>query len=393
MLMNKKKTYKETFVGPAIYLSVVGPAVFIVQPGLVQAFVTHLGFTEQQAGVVAAIEMWGIALASVFMIALAERVNHHFILRAAILVMIAGNLVSTFFQGFEIFSATRLVVGLGSGVLISLGFIIIGKSSNPDRNFGHLVMWVLLFGAITLGAMPTILGAFGLGGMLSVFTIMYLVAILLIGRLPQSVPHSVKPEPISEIRVTALSRISAITGILMFFTGVGVIWTYLALMGSQTGASEQNVAFALTGSQVAGAAGALFAATIGSYFGRFKPTFIALVFCVFSLMALLGHSTFMLYIASLCLFSFSYNFFHPFSYALLTVFDSSAQIIKFAVAAQMLGLAIGPSIAAMLVGSAQYDSAQYDNVILVSAALFVVTLLAFSLPIAQLATKTRSSEQ
>jgi predicted MFS family arabinose efflux permease len=380
--MDRTKAHNESFVGVAVYMSVVGPAVFIVQPGLVQAFVTYLGFSEQQAGAIAAIEMWGIALTTIVMTALAGRINYHFILRAALVTMIFGNLLSSIFQSFEIFSLARLAVGIGSGVLISLGFIIIGKTSNPDRNFGHLVMWVLLFGAVTLALMPTILNAFGISGMLLVFTLMYLAALPLVRRLPQSLSQSALTNTTVELRVSGLSKSLSIVGVLIFFTGVGVIWTYLALIGSQTGASEQNVAFALTGSQIIGAGGALSAAMIGNRFGRFKPTLMVLILCVVSLATLFGHPGFALYIIAVCLFNFSYNFFHPFSYALLALFDSSAEIIKFAVAAQMLGLAIGPSIAAMVV-----SSAGYNNVVLVSVALFALTLLAFCLPIFQLADK------
>jgi len=380
--MERVITQKDSFVSAALYMSVVGPAVFIVQPGLVQAFVTHLGFSEQQAGVIAATEMWGIAFSTVVMIALAGRIRYHFILRAALSVMIVGNVVSSFLHGFEVFLMARLAVGVGSGVLVSLGFIIIGKSSNPDRNFGYLVMWVLLFGAVILSVMPKILNTFGMGGMLTVFTLMYLIMMPLVGRLPQTISQSNAPKMRDVLNVTGLGRVLLIIGVLIFFTGVGVIWTYLSLMGAQTGASEQNVAFVLTGSQLIGAGGALFAAIIGGRFGRFSPTLIALVLCMFPVVILLNPQHFILYIVAVCVFNFSYNFFHPFSYGILAVADSSAELIKFAVAAQMLGLAIGPSIAAMVV-----SGGGYDRVLLVSASLFVLTFLAFCVPVFQLASK------
>ncbi len=36
-----------------VYLAVVGPCVFILQPGYVQGLVAQLGLTEQQAGFIA----------------------------------------------------------------------------------------------------------------------------------------------------------------------------------------------------------------------------------------------------------------------------------------------------------------------------------------------------
>ena len=50
-----------------IYLSVIGAAVFIVQPGFVQGLVEFYGFTEQQVGYVASAEIWGIALTTLLL--------------------------------------------------------------------------------------------------------------------------------------------------------------------------------------------------------------------------------------------------------------------------------------------------------------------------------------
>ena len=45
----------------AILLGVVGPEVFIVQPGFVQGMVQYLGFDDRAAGYMASAEMFGIA--------------------------------------------------------------------------------------------------------------------------------------------------------------------------------------------------------------------------------------------------------------------------------------------------------------------------------------------
>ena len=50
-----------------IYLSVIGAAVFIVQPGFVQGLVQFYGFSEREVGYVASAEIWGIALTTLFL--------------------------------------------------------------------------------------------------------------------------------------------------------------------------------------------------------------------------------------------------------------------------------------------------------------------------------------
>jgi len=52
-------------VASMIYMSVVGVCVFIIQPGVVQGFVSELGFTPEQAGYAASAELWGLAITTV----------------------------------------------------------------------------------------------------------------------------------------------------------------------------------------------------------------------------------------------------------------------------------------------------------------------------------------
>ena len=54
-------------IGAAILMGVVGPEVFIVQPGFVQGLVEYLGFDDKTAGYVASGEMFGIAATTILM--------------------------------------------------------------------------------------------------------------------------------------------------------------------------------------------------------------------------------------------------------------------------------------------------------------------------------------
>ncbi len=52
-------------IAAIIYLAVVGPCVFIVQPGFVQGLVDSLGLSPEQAGYIASAEMWGLAATTI----------------------------------------------------------------------------------------------------------------------------------------------------------------------------------------------------------------------------------------------------------------------------------------------------------------------------------------
>jgi predicted MFS family arabinose efflux permease len=364
---------RRVFVG--ILISVIGPSVFIVQPGFVQGLVSQLNMSEQQAGYIAAVEMWGIAASTLAMTFLTSRMNWRWLACAAIFLITLGNLASVELGSPQALSVARGITGVGSGVLISLGFTIIGLTSNPDRNFGHLVMWVLLYGAAGLLAMPFAFATFGFDSTLIFFALFSLSALPFIRYLPRSGSERIVLE-IGLIQGTWTSRALSIITVFIFFVAVGCVWTYLSLIGVHGGASEQSVGAALMVAQLLGAFGAYMAARIGNRAGRATPINLGLLGCALSLFLLLGTAHLTEYTVAISVFNFCYNMVHPYLYAAMASIDPQATIFRQAVAAQMLGLAIGPSIAAMLV-----KEANYDRVTMVGGALFALAIATMAGPL------------
>ncbi len=58
-----------------VLLSVIGPCVFILQPGYIQGLVQYLGFDEIQAGYIASTEMFGVAASTIAMVLIASKFN------------------------------------------------------------------------------------------------------------------------------------------------------------------------------------------------------------------------------------------------------------------------------------------------------------------------------
>src|SRR5690606_39298200 len=114
---------------------VIGPEVFIVQPGFVQGLVVYLGLTDSQAGYTASAEMFGIAATTILLTFIAHKVNWRRVFTGSLIVMFITNALSTLVQDFETFTALRFASGLGAGGLVSLSFAAIGLTDKPDRNF------------------------------------------------------------------------------------------------------------------------------------------------------------------------------------------------------------------------------------------------------------------
>ena len=359
----------------AMLLVVIGMAVFIVQPGFVQGLVEYAGFDDRQAGYIASAEMFGIALATIIMTVLASRVNWHRICYGALVIVFTGNLISVTITDFEAFSTVRFVIGIGSGALISLGYAIVGLTDNPDRNFGYMIVLVLVYSALVLLAMPLAYGLVGMSGMLVFFAILGLTGLPLVANLPTSGRKHTGVQDAG----TALSknlRLLALMAILTYFLAQGVVWSYLFLIGTAGGGTEQQVATGLTISQFLGIAGAFTVALLGMRFNRIVILTLGTLGGIIPLMFLFGLMGALVYGIAVGVFNYAANVMTPLLLAIIAGLDRTGRMVVHAVAMQMLGLAIGPALAAMVI-----NPGDYSNVNLLSMTLFALSLACILPPV------------
>lgn len=368
----------------AMLMAVIGPEVFIVQPGFVQGLVQYLGFSERQAGYVASAEMWGIAATTVAMTVLAGRLPWRAVFAVSLGVVIGGNLLCIAIKDVTAFALVRFAVGVGSGGVISLSFAAIGLTRNPDRNFGWLIMWVLVYGALVLPMMPAVYAAAGMPGMLAFFALVAACGLPFVRFLPQGGEERVAVEA-DAVDIGAPAKAMALAAMLSYFLAQGVVWAYLFLIGTAGGATEQQVATSLGISQWLGVAGAFTAAMIGGRVARVWPITLGVLAGILPLAVLFGETPSLVYAVAVACYNYGWNLVHPFLLAAMASFDRSGKVVVHAVAMQMLGLAIGPALAASVI-----RPGDYGNVNRLGMALFAVCLALILPPVLRQARLARA---
>ena len=351
----------------ALYMAVIGPEVFIVQPGFVQGMVQYLHFGEQTAGNIASAEMWGMALTTVVMTFFASRFNWQRVFTVSLAVMAIGNIGSLFVNDPELFGAWRFLAGLGAGGVVSLSFAAVGLTNNPDRNFGYLIMWVLIYGAIVFFAMPTAYKLVGITGVIVFFALFPISGLFFVRWLPHSGEEHVQVEA-DAVTLPVRFRSMALSAMFLYFLAQGVVWAYLSLIGTAGGATEQEVANGLTASQFLGVAGAFVAAMVGGRFGRSIPLSIGMAGGIVPLFFLFGTTGAWVYGVAVCIYNFAWNMTHPYLLASMASFDRTGRVVVYAVAFQMLGLANGPWIAARVISPGEYGNVLWLGMLLFAAA-------------------------
>jgi len=379
--INSRRTLWSVFL-----VGVVAPEVFIVQPGFVQGLVQYVGFDDKAAGVAVGLEMFGLAATTIVMTFISHRVNWRSVILGSVVVMFLANALCTLTTDLNTFMTLRVVAGLGAGSLVSLSFAAVGLTGNPDRNFGLLIMLVLTYGAIVLWLMPSAYAFAGMNGALWFFALFPLTIMPVIRNLPKS-GESVAQVEADAVNLSFVMKTVALTAMLAYFVAQGVVWAYLFLIGLAGGLSEQAVANGLTLSQFAGIAGALLAALTANRFGRSLPLTIGIVGGAICLYFLAGQFEFLVFAVAVGIYNFAWNLTHPYLLGAMASFDRRGRVVVYAVAMQMVGLAVGPLLAAAVI-----SEGNYINVNWLGAGLFAVSLALILPPVLAQARQFRSTD-
>jgi len=350
-----------------VYLAVVGPCVFILQPGFVQGLVEHLGLTEQQAGIIASAEMFGLATTTVLLSFISSKVTWRNFVTICILICATGNLASLGQSDFNALAAIRFITGLGSGGIISLTFTMMGLTRRADRNFGYIIVWVLTYGAFGLLLMPMAYATIGMNGVLVFFAAFCALGLVFVRHLPDSGDHV--ETTATSVGFSVALKGSMLAAILAYNVGIGIVWAYLFLVGLDAGMAEQSVANALTVSQFLGIAGAFLAVIFELRLGRLLPLAIGVIGGAGSVYYLVGDIRGAEYWIGVCGFNFLWNLSMPYLLATLADFDHRGRMVVHGVSMQFIGYAVGPAIAARLLGFG------YDVINTTAAILFVAAAL------------------
>ena len=356
-------------------MAVIGPAVFIAQPEWVKGLVLYGGFSEQQAGGIASAEMWGMLLTTVAMTYLAARIDWRRAFSWALLVVVIGNLMTIVVAGMPSFVVVRCIVGLGSGVIVTLSFAVVGLTANPDRNFGYLMLWVLLYGTIAMPLIAWLYTVIDLAGAIIFFAAVSVCGLPFVRFLPAT-GGKAETDASDARRLSTAQTCMALGAMLTYFLGLGAVYAYVSLIGLTTGASEQQVANSVALSQVAGVFGALTAVALAARVNRAIPLSLAIIGGIVAMWLLGDPKSHFVFAVSVALFVYAWNVAHPYLLAAMASFDATGRIVVYAVALQTLGLAVGP-----LLGAAVISEGNYTGTALVGIALFAATLILIVPPV------------
>ncbi len=352
-----------------IVIAVIGPCMFIVQPAYVQGLVEYMGYSDEQAGLIASAEMFGVASTAIGINFVLNRFNWRVLIGIFLILAGVGNFLSLLMTDANSLMIMRFITGLGSGGIMVFSFTMMGITQRADRNMGYILVAVLGYGALGLLVMPTAFSWVGVEGVLMFFGLFCLSGLFFVSNLPCS--HQAHDELADRGKTYPRStKLITLSGVLFYNVAIGLVWVYMFVLGVEAGIAEQTVANGLTASQFCGVLGASMAVFFEGRYGRLLPLTIGILGGAVGIALLLGVPSAIGFIVAVCLFNGLWNLTMPYLMALLSDFDSKGRMVTFGVTLQFVGYAIGPALAALLL-----DVGGFDLINSLAIGLFVVAVV------------------
>jgi predicted MFS family arabinose efflux permease len=330
----------------------VGPAAIILMPMIVGGLIDSYGYSEQQAGNIAALEGLGLVFASILAAAWIRRMSWPKALVVAFLAYAALNILSANIEAYLPLLALRCLSGLAGGSVMAVTVAALGDQREPDRAFGfaQAVQGVMMLGGFL--AAPWLVQRWG------VSALYYMLAGASLLLMPSLSRFPVAGRVRAAVAATAGgARASSHTGLIwmglaasvLFFINVFGFWAFVERIGQAGGLPAQTIALALGISQVMAIAGALVAAWASDRYGRYLPLLIVFIGQAAALFAVLGDFGAAAFFFSTGLFQALFIIGVSYQMGAIARLDTHGRYLVTMTAAQGLGSALGPALAASLI--------------------------------------------
>ena len=284
-------------------------AAAIAMPFNITGIVGSFGVTNTAAGLVATIEMGGVAASSLLFANLAPKLNPRRVYVIGIGVIISMNALTIWVPTVEILYVIRGVTGASAGAIVATVMSTAGRSTTPEATFGvinsavgvlGMALSLILPQALKFHALaPEALALSEVDGLYFIYFIFAILALAFIRSVPvppKTGPHEHDHEPHPPLPVMGWV---ALVGLGIIFFGHGTLAMFIVSVGvEQVKLSPETVGFIFMLGGFVGIVAPLIAGFVGARFKAMIPTAVIVLAVVgFAVMLAQASSPIDFYIA------------------------------------------------------------------------------------------------
>ncbi|NOR36817.1 MAG: MFS transporter [Woeseiaceae bacterium] len=342
------------------FLATAGLFYVNIMPALVDGLIESLGFSNRDAGLVGAANMYGAATGALTAVFLVKHINWRTVAVALLFGLIAIDLTSMILTSANALIGTRFVHGCVGGMLVGIGFAVMSRTTKVERTFGYLLTIQFGLGGLGLMYLPSLVPEFGTKALFMSLIAFSTVTLMMLPFLSDYPPKEQKVEGTTRtgsIKLIALALLAT-----FFFQAANMsIFAYVIGIGRNAMLEMDFISNVLGVAAWIAIVGSVLVILLSTRFGRTVPVGIAIVLTAFSLWLLHfsdikpgGWET-SVYWWSNVLWGITWAFVISYLLGMCSEFDTTGQMAAMGGFASKMGLASGPAIAALMVGDNNYS--------------------------------------
>ena len=342
------------------FLATAGLFYVNIMPALVDGLIESLGFSNRDAGLVGAANMYGAATGALTAVFLVKHINWRTVAVALLFGLIAIDLTSMILTSANALIGTRFVHGCVGGMLVGIGFAVMSRTTEVERTFGYLLTIQFGLGGLGLMFLPSLVPEFGTRALFMSLIAFSTVTLMMLPFLSDYPPKEQKVEGTTRtgsIKLIALALLAT-----FFFQAANMsILAYVIGIGRNAMLEMDFISNVLGVAAWIAIVGSVLVILLSTRFGRTVPVGIAIVLTAFSLWLLHfsdikpgGWET-SIYWWSNVLWGITWAFVISYLLGMCSEFDTTGQMAAMGGFASKMGLASGPAIAALMVGDNNYS--------------------------------------
>jgi DHA1 family putative efflux transporter-like MFS transporter len=329
----------------------------LVVAGILNVLADQLDVSVALAGQLVTVYSLGFAIGTPVVVSLTARMGRKKLLLLALLSFIIGNLISFFSPSFDLLIASRMILGVSSGVLLVAAFSAAAKMVPPEKIGSAIGTIVLGFSSAMILGVPIGIALTDLFSWRMIFLFLAAGSLIILIGMALMLPEIEGDAPVSFRKQFSIIANPAILFALLFVlfreAGNSVMFTYVSsFLGTILNRSASSIGLIMLAFGIAGAIGARIGGSAIDKWGSVRIIVISMIghIVTLTLLPLVIHS-FPLAIALLSLWVMSMFILGP---AVQTYFiekapQSSNLVISLNTSVTQVGIAAGAGIGGMAV--------------------------------------------
>jgi DHA1 family inner membrane transport protein len=339
------------------FLATAGFFYVNVMPAMVSGLIQGLHFSAQQAGRVAAANVYGAALGALAAVAVVRSVRWRPLAYAALCVLLALDALSLDIRAPATLAAIRLAHGITGGLLVGTAFSVIARTRHPDRTFGMLLVVQYGMGGLGLLLIPPLVERHGAPVIflaLGAFTLLTLLMVPFLAEYPKKFVTRKPVDASAERWPARITLTGALVAVLLFQAGNMALSAFDIELGRAFGLGTAGISTTLATTNWLGAAGAVLMMTVGLRWGRHPPLLLGTALAALGTLLFHWSALWLAFMAANLITALAWSFTIPFLLGLCAAQDASGRAATLASFCSKVGLATGPLTAGWIVGSGDW---------------------------------------